>query len=466
MAPTKALTTSRIRSSFRDPSGFVFTRDGTLYRQVQSEYAADYDHLRSSGLYDALVSKHLLVAHEEVPIDIALAPGAYRVLRPDRIPVVTLPYEWCFGQLRAAAILTLDVQAMALAHGMILKDASSFNVLFRGASPVFVDTLSFARLEAGQPWLAYRQFCQHFLAPLASQALVDIRLRELQRSYLDGIPLDLASRLLPPATWVHPWALVHIHLHARAIARFSSTHERTPPKNRKVSASGLEGLTAHLRSAIKGIDWKPETTEWSTYENSHAYDSAALNSKRSTVERILREAAPTRILDLGANTGEYSRLARSTGAEVIAVDGDPAAVEKLFERCVRDDETGITTLCLDLANPSADMGWAHKEWPAFSMRARADVVLVLALVHHLAIGNNVPLPDIASYLAQLGPRVIIEWVPKHDSQVQRLLASRKDIFSSYTEEGFRTAITEFFEIESRTEIDSSQRVIYSLVVRG
>jgi len=412
------------------------------------------------------VAHHLLIAHEEVPLETALTPGAYRVLRPDAIPVVTLPYEWCFSQLRAAALLTLDVQAMALAHGMILKDASAFNILFRGASPVFVDTLSFARLEAGQPWLAYRQFCQHFLAPLAMQALVDVRLRELQRSYLDGIPLDLASRLLPASTWLHSWALMHIHLHARAIARFTSTREGKSPKNRKVSESGLEGLTSHLRSAVNGIDWKPETSEWSTYEDSHAYNAAAHHSKRSTVERILRATAPGRVLDLGANTGEYSRLARSIGAEVIAVDGDPAAAEKMFKRCVRDGESGITTLCLDLANPSADKGWAHEEWPAFSTRVRADVVLALALVHHLAISNNVPLPDIASYLARLGERVIIEWVPKEDSQVQRLLASRKDVFSLYTEEGFVAATKEFFEIESRTEIDSSGRVIYSLFVKA
>ncbi|MFN2604030.1 MAG: class I SAM-dependent methyltransferase [Gemmatimonadaceae bacterium] len=417
-------------------------------------------------MYDALVAHHLLVAHEEVPLETALAPGAYRVLRPDRIPVVTLPYEWCFSQLRAAALLTLDVQAMALAHGMILKDASGFNILFRGSSPVFIDTLSFARLEKGQPWLAYRQFCQHFLAPLAIQAFVDVRLRELQRSYLDGVPLDLASRLLPPATWLHPWALIHIHLHARAVARFAPTHKGTSPKNRKVSQSGLEGLTAHLRSAVNGIDWKPETTEWSTYEDSHAYSAAAHNSKRLTVERILRGAAPTRVLDLGANTGEYSRLARSIGAEVIAVDGDPAAVEKMFKRCVRERESGITTLCLDLANPSAEKGWAHEEWPSFSTRARADVVLALALVHHLAIGNNVPLPEIASYLARLGQRVVIEWVPKQDSQVQRLLSSRKDIFSSYTEERFVAAMKECFVIESRTEIDSSGRVIYSLLKKN
>ena len=194
------MTVARVASSFRDPSGFLFTRDGTLLRQVQPSYARHYETLKSSGLYDALVTRRLLVPHVEVPLDEAASPGAAYVLRPERIPFVSLPYEWCFSQLRAAALLTLRVQQLALEHGMILKDASAFNVQFRGTEPVFVDTLSFEQRVEGDPWIAYRQFCQHFLGPLALQALVDVRLRELSRSHLDGVPLDLVSRLLPRST--------------------------------------------------------------------------------------------------------------------------------------------------------------------------------------------------------------------------------------------------------------------------
>lgn len=456
----------RIGGSFRDPSGFLFSRDGILYRQIQPSYAQHYDHLKSSGLYDALVARSLLVPHEEIGLNQAMLPGAYRVVRPERIPIVSLPYEWCFGQLRAAALLTLEVQQLALSHGMVLKDASAFNVLFRGTQPVFVDTLSFSRLEEGRPWIAYRQFCQHFLAPLALQALIDIRMRALQRNFLDGIPLDLASRLLPTRTWLRPWAFLHIHLHARAITRYAPTANARPPAPRRVSRSGLDSLVAHLKSAVAALHWSPRLTEWADYEDSHGYDSAALSSKRAIVERLLRELSPRLVFDIGANTGEYSRLARSTGAQVVALDGDPLAVERAFQRLAKEGETGILPLWVDLANPSPSQGWAHSEWPSLDARGPADVVLALALLHHLAISNNVPFEDIARFLFRLGRRVIIEWVPKEDPQAQRLLASREDVFADYDERSFVAAMEEWFHVEARAGVASSTRVIYSLVGRA
>ena len=462
----------RIGSSFRDPSGFLFTSGGTLYRQVQPVYAAHYDHLRASGLYDALVAQSMLVRHDEADLELAPQPGAFKVLRPERVPTVSLPYEWCFGQLRAAALLTLRIQQLAIGHGMVLKDASAFNVQFRGAAPVFVDTLSFELLEEGKPWVAYRQFCQHFLAPLALQSLVDIRLRDLTRIYLDGVPLDLASQLLPRRTWVRPWAALHIHLHARSIARFASTssdtgaaadrRRATATSSRQVSRTGLTGLVAHLLDAVSALDWTPGGTEWADYEVSHGYDQTGHSAKHEIVSRYLQQTHPGLVFDLGANTGEYSRLARSTGATVVAIDGDPSAVERGYRRLAADNETGILPLWIDLANPSPAQGWAHSEWPSLEARGPADLVLALALVHHLAIGNNVPLPHVAAFLARLGRRVVVEWVPKEDPQVKRLLRSREDVFTDYNEAGFAAAIQQAFRIDERTPVGSTGRVLYLL----
>ena len=466
----------RIGSSFRDPSGFLFTSGGTLYRQVQPVYAPHYEHLRASGLYDALVAKAMLVPHDEADLALAAEPGAFRILRPERVPTVSLPYEWCFEQLRDAALLTLRIQQLAIEHGMVLKDASAFNVQFRGAAPVFVDTLSFERLEEGRPWLAYRQFCQHFLAPLALQSLVDIRLRNLTRIYLDGIPLDLASQLLPRNTWLRPWAALHIHLHARSIARFASTsratngaHAKTNGRggtagvaSRPVSRAGLAGLIAHLLGAVTALQWRPGDTEWADYEVSHGYDQTGHTAKREIVSRYLGQIRPSRVFDLGANTGEYSLLARSTGAAVVAIDGDPSAVERAYRRFAADHESGILPLWIDLANPSPAQGWAHGEWPSLEARGPADVVLALALVHHLAIGNNVPLSQVAAFLSRLGKKVVVEWVPKEDPQVQRLLRSREDVFTDYHEDGFAAAVRQFFDVDERTPVDSTGRVLYLL----
>ena len=461
---------ARIGSSFRDPSGFLYTRDGVLLRQVQERYRPHYDRLRGSGLYDALVAEGLLVPHEERPLDEAAAKGAAFVLRPERIPFVSVPYEWCFGQRQAAALLTLRIQELALTHGMTLKDATAFNVQFRGVRPVLIDTLSFEIYEEGAPWVAYRQFCQHFLAPLALQSRLDVRLGGLLRQYLDGIPLDLTTRLLPRRTWFSPAMVIHLHLHARSIARHAATDaraDRAAGKVRRatVSRRGLEGLIAHLQSTVAGMRWHPEGTEWGSYEETHNYDASGREAKQSLVAEYVRLCRADRVLDLGANAGEYSRVARDAGASlVVAADADPVAVERGFRRLTAGGEVNVHPLLVDLTNPSPLQGWDHAEWPSFAARGPFDAVLALALVHHLAIGNNVPLDGVAAMLTRLGRAVIIEWVPKQDPQVQRLLSAREDIFDHYTEDGLRAAFALVgYREQLRKPVGDSGRTLHLFV---
>lgn len=455
---------SRIGSSFRDPSGFLFTRDGVLLRQVQERYRPHYEQLMQSGLYAALVRDGLLVPHTERPVTDASAAGAAFVLEPERLPFISMPYEWCFAQRKAAALLTLRVQELALAHGMTLKDASAFNVQFRGVKPVLIDTLSFETYEDGKPWVAYRQFCQHFLAPLVLQARIDARLGALLRQYLDGIPLDLASRLLSRRSWLNPSLLMHIHLHAQSIARHAPTDSSKPaaaPRAAQVSKRGLEGVLASLRSSIEGLSWQAGT-EWGSYEETHNYDATGRASKQGLVADFVRAAKARTVIDLGANAGEYSRVARGAGAElVVAADGDAMAVERGFHRLREANETGIYPLLVDLTNPAPAQGWDHAEWQSLAGRGPFDAVLSLALVHHLAIGNNVPLPGIAAMLARLGTQVIIEWVPKPDPQVQRLLSAREDIFDGYSEAGLIAAFADIgLREQQRAAVGESGRTLF------
>lgn len=466
---------SRIGSSFRDPSGFLFRRDGVLLRQVQERYRPHYEQLMSSGLYAALTAEGLLVPHVERPVADAAAPGAAYVLQPELLPFISLPYEWCFAQRQAAALLTLRVQEVALAHGMTLKDASAFNVQFRGVQPVLIDTLSFERYIEGTPWVAYRQFCQHFLAPLLLQSRIDVRLGALLRQYLDGIPLDLASALLPRRSWASPAALMHIHLHAKSIAKHAATEgarsgDRAGARagsetTARVSKAGLEGLLGSLKGAIAGLSWQAGT-EWGSYEETHNYDAAGRASKQGLVADFVRAASATRVIDLGANAGEYSRVARDAGATlVVAADGDPMAVERGFRRLRDARESGVHPLLVDLTNPAPAQGWDHAEWPSLAARGPFDAVLALALVHHLAIGNNVPLVGVARMLAHLGTQVIIEWVPKPDPQVQRLLSAREDIFDGYTEEGLIAAFAEVgLQPRQRVAVGSSGRTLFRFAV--
>jgi hypothetical protein len=451
-------------SSFRDPSGFLFWRDGILYRQINAIYKADYDRLMSSGLYRNLVDATLLVPHQEIDVAAPKPELVYKVIRPDAIPFVSYAYEWCFSQLKDAALTTLRIQREALEFGMSLKDCSAYNIQFRDCKPTLIDTLSFERYREGQPWVAYRQFCQHFLAPLALMALRDVRLSQLSRIYIDGIPLDLAASLLPRRTWFRPLLLVHLQIHAAAQKRVG---QKPPPKRQyKLSRAGLLGILNSLEGAVRNLRWKPVGTEWQDYYADTNYSQDAFQHKKEIVVQFLDRLNPKTVWDIGANVGVFSRLASAKGAQTVSIDADAAAVEKNYLECVANGETKVLPLLADLTNPSSGIGWQNSERMSLQERGPAEAVLALALVHHLAIANNVPFAKIAEFLKDICASLIIEFIPKSDSQVQRMLATREDIFGQYTQAEFEIEFERYFAIEGCINIKDSERSVYLMRKRG
>ena len=453
-------------SSFRDPSGFVFTRDGILYRQVNRVFQPEFEAVTASGLYDELARDGLMVSHRIVGLDLAASPEAAAVLQPDRVGFISYPYEWSFGQLRDAALLTLEIQQRALAKGLTLRDASAYNVQFERGRPVFIDTLSFEPRKEGAPWVGYRQFCEHFLVPLALMSRVDMDLGSLLRTHLEGVPLELGARLLGRRSWLRPGLLFHVQLHAMAQRRYKDRPPEPGVAQRPISAQTVLGLTQSLRSVVEGLTWDPGGTEWSDYAGDNNYTAEAAGSKRELVAGMLRGRGARTVWDLGANTGEYSRAALTVAEHVVAFDLDPAAVERNYRRVRAEGETAILPLRMDLTNPSPALGWAHRERLSLEQRGPADALLALALVHHLAIGHNLPLERVADFLARLGRALVIEFVPKSDSQVQRMLRSRPDIFPSYTREGFEAAFRSSFHIDAVTPVSGSERLMYLMTARS
>ncbi|MPZ89236.1 MAG: SAM-dependent methyltransferase [Nitriliruptorales bacterium] len=457
------MTLAGVAGSFRDPSGFVFTRDGVIHRQVNMIYREEYDLLRSCGLYDALVERGLLIPHAEVDVAAAPAPGAYKVLRPEPLDFVAYPYEWCFSQLKDAALTTLDIQDLALEHGMSLRDASAFNIQFHRGSAVFIDTLSFEAAPQGRPWVAYRQFCQHFLAPLALMSLVDVRLGQLSRVHLDGVPLDLASALLPRTTRLRPGLLMHLHAHAKSQSRHAGdVASAQKARTGEVSDRALRGLVDNLRSTVRRLDWQPRETEWVDYYEGDSYSDASFEHKTALVTKFVEQVAPRTAWDLGANTGRHSQIASDAGAFTVAFDIDPGAVEAGYRQMKADGQQRLLPLVLDLTNPSPAIGWHNSERGSVPERGPVDLIMALALVHHLAISNNVPLERIARFLAELGPSLIIEFVPKSDPKVQVLLASRADIFPDYHLDGFEAAMSTRFTVEQSEPIRGTDRTLFLL----
>jgi hypothetical protein len=451
---------TRLSASFRDPAGFLFERDGVLYRQVNAAAAGDYDRMMQSGFHRAAVERGLLVGHEEVAWPGA-GPDVHRILRPRRVPFVSYPYEWSFTQLRDAALLTLELQRCALAHGLSLKDASGFNVQFDGSRPVFIDSLSFEAYREGEPWVAYQQFCRHFLAPLALMAHRDVALGRLLRTQIDGVAVELASRLLPRRTWLSPALLVHLHLHARALRRWADTGAAAPaPRRGQLSRTGLLGLVDHLEAAVRGLAWRPGRTAWGDYYADTSYSEAAAAHKAAVIEGLLDAVAPQLVWDLGANTGRYASRSAARGIPTVAFDGDPLAVDRAYRDARDRDDPCLLPLVMDLTNPSPDLGWDHAERRSLAGRGPADLVLALALVHHLAITNNVPFPALAAALGRVARTLVIEWVPAEDSQVARMLARRPVPPHDYTEAAFAAAFGSGFRLVQRVPVRDSLRVLY------
>lgn len=451
----------KLHSSFRDPSGFMFHQEGVLYRQVNLSYQEHYDQLMESGLYRQLSSARALIPHEECSVDTAPLPGAaYKIIKPEPIAFVSYPYEWCFDQLKDAAVLTLSIARRALQYDMILKDASAFNVQFQNGRPIFIDTLSFERYQPGTPWIAYKQFCQHFLAPLSLMAKADFRLNQLLRVYIDGIPLDLTSALLPKASFLNPGLLSHIHLHAKTQKKYADAEFPQEQISGKMTKTALVGLLDSLLSAIRSLKLKSQKTEWGNYYEQTNYAQAAFEAKREKVNAFILRVRPRSVWDLGANTGEFSRVASNLGIPTIAFDIDHGAVQRNYAMVKQDKETDLLPLCLDLTNPSPSLGWNCQERMSLPERAPVDMVMALALVHHLAISNNIPLENLAGFFAGLGRWLIVEFIPKSDSQVKRLLSSRQDIFPDYTKAGFESAFRVHFKVLDEAPIAGSERILY------
>lgn len=467
MAPSGPVA-GRLDGSFRDPAGYVFQHHGTIYRQVTPAGIDAYRALHRSGVYDALIADGLLVSHEH--IEDTADGGA--IIRPEQVPMISYPFEWSISMLRDAALVTLRAQQVALRHGLSLKDASAFNVQFLRGRPVLIDTLSFESRPSG-PWRAYRQFCQHFLAPLQLAAARGPEMLRLATLWIDGIPLAMASRLLPARSWLRPASLFHVHLHAAAEQKWASrtspparrADNRPTPAGPTASSPALEALTDSLLRAVSAIRVGGGSHWARYYAAGESYTRDTFGQKATVVSGWLEQLRPARVWDLGANTGAFSKAASQAGALAVALEADHACVDTLYRETRTSSLAGVLPLVFDLTTPSPAIGWGNRERMTLEQRGPADLVLALAVMHHLTIANNVPFDALAGYLARLAPRLIIEFVPKTDPMVVRMLATRDDMFPDYTLEAFEHAMGQWFQVDQKTPLDGSGRVLYLLTRR-
>lgn len=448
-------------SSFRDNSGFVYKKNNIYYRQINQLFREHYECLISSGLYDELVRTKQLIPHDEI-FDGYLTNDGYKIILPSQLSFTNFSYCWSFSMLKDAALLTLNIQKTALKYGMILKDANSFNIQFVGNAPIFIDSLSFEKYEESFSWNAYGQFCRHFLAPLSLMCYTDISLNSLLISNLDGIPLDLATRILPFRSKFNIGLYVHLFLHNKSLKHFQNSTSHTAEKSiGKGNKNDIVKIVDHLISTIQGLTWKAENTTWDGYYNKWVGEEY-LETKKNKVQMLLDKITSKNILlDLGANDGTFSFLASKSFKSVLSFDIDPACVEQNYLLSKRNKIQNLLPLIVDFTSPTPAIGWNNQERSSIlDCIGQVDTVMALAVIHHLCIGKNIPLTHLATFFAKHCKFLIVEFVPKSDEKVKMLLQNREDIFDTYSLKMFIEIFSSHFDILHKITLSPTDRMLF------
>jgi hypothetical protein len=451
---------TRHPASFKDPSGFVFEADGKFYRQVNQFYAPQYRQLMDSGLYAQLVKHKHLVSHEEIDVNFTQDKEWFKTINPESVNYISYPYEWCFAQLKDAALLTLKILRTSLDYGMILKDATPFNIQFHNGKAVFIDTLSFDTYDPKQPWIAYRQFCQCFLFPLYLEHYLKSDIQKILSTYINGIPVEIIAKLLPLKSRLNLGVWLHVYLQNTTTA----TVDKDNKASVRFSKKKLTDLISHLETIINNFPAdKPFKTTWSNYYDDTRLSKEYVDEKEKIILDMVGQTGANTVLDLGANTGHFSKKLASQGMMVVATDTDSRCINQLYLDTTKKDSLNILPLVVDVANPSPAIGFNNRERAAFHERIQTELVLALALIHHLVIGRNIPLGALASYFHRIAPQLIIEFPPKTDPKVKQMLSSRPDVFMDYNQEHFESVFSNYFTIADQIKIPGTERILYRMI---
>jgi len=447
--------------SYRDTAARVVKKETGYYRYIFHEYKAEYDHLMESGLYLELTQKELLIEHQEIELDTD-DPKVYKLLLPTQIPFQSYPFEWSYTQWRKAILAYLRITHIALKYGMILKDATPYNFYLIGGKAVMFDTSSFMFFKENDKWIAYRQFCEEFLSPVALMHYNGGEWSKLTMANLSGMPLGFVSKQLPIKSWFNLTTLLHIHLHSK----YSGNNESKEIENKKNKGFTLEKIKSLQKMIFNTIStWNKShqfINHWSTYYENDIESQEYLKDKEATIRKWLEIIKPKSVLDLGANTGKFSFITAEYVERVISLEGDENCVDEIEEK-ISIKNSNVFTLTGNIAEPSPTIGFLNSGTESIYKRGCSDVVLGLALVHHLHISNRLSFEQISLIFASFSHKyLIVEFIPITDNKVQLLIKDKKVDLNNYNQDAFTKALKVWFEIKEIVELSKSKRVLYFL----
>ncbi|MEL7040532.1 MAG: class I SAM-dependent methyltransferase [Pseudomonadota bacterium] len=458
-----------IPGSFRDPKGFVARRsDGQIIRVVTEAGQPSFRAAEASGVYAHLIEHGKLIAHQEVMVEPEPNnPSQQILLAHPNLPMISYPYEWCFGQLKAAALLQLDILLDSLHFEHTLSDATAFNLQFQNSKPIFIDTLSFIPYRDGMLWAGQEQFCQQFLFPLLIMAYGNLPFHEHYRGSMTGLDASWVNATAPLRRKLSLRYFQFVQLPHWAARRIARRPSKPPQKvSGRLPKEGFVYILKQLRNWISSLSYKEQKSVWSDYVQTRTYEQESLSQKRHFVAKCIAQVRPQQLLDIGCNTGEFSFLALESGAaHVVGLESDHQALAQAYAAAVQK-KARFLPLYQNLLNPSPAQGWDLSERESLKARASPDFVLALAVLHHIVISGNVPVNRAVANIVNTAKTGIIEWIPKTDPMVTRLLTNREDIFVDYNEDAFQAALHQNGALVQQTERLANGRVLYGFIRRS
>lgn len=443
----------------------MFTTPEGVFRVLSATGLEDWQALERSALWRELRAERRVVATEPAESDglpglLTDAPAG--VLRHERVPFLSYPYEWPFSMLKDAALLQLELCRRALREDLALKDASPYNVQWLGTRPVFIDVGSFERLRPAEPWAGYRQFCMLFLYPLMLQAYKDLPYHAALRGSLDGIAPQDARAMLAGERF-RKGVVSNVLLHARLESRYAAAEGGAVKQEMRRAGFSKELLAANfgkLEKLVARLEWQPGETAWTGYGEDNTYDGAAAGRKADFVRETAARRRSALTWDVGCNDGRYARIAAEHAELVVALDADHATVDALYRQLREERREDILPLVMSVTDPSPDLGWRGRERASLERRGKPELALCLAVVHHVCIAGNVPVAEFLDWLHALDTALVLEFPERGDPMVRRLLAGKRPGSNpDYERATFERALEERFTID-RSEPVSDTRTLY------
>jgi len=453
------------KGSYRDPAGQVFYHNGKVYRGLNSEGCKRFEYIEKNKiLQDSIKNKYLIDTKVISNPDINIKNNNFeKVLEHEKIDFISYPYEWCFDQLKDAALHHLNFQLYLLERNCVLIDASAFNIQFKHSKPIFIDVLSLAEYENGAYWLAHRQFCENFLNPLLLSSKKGINFNNWFRGNLEGIATSDINSILSFIDKLNPSTFMHVFLMDRIQKKMVRNPDdilKKVEKKKTISKNTYKSILNQLKSSISKLKKKFFNSQWQNYSKENTYKSDEEKLKIKLIADFSSKYNFEYLADLGCNNGLYSFTCLENGCKnVVGFDFDLNALNDAYLKS-KEKKLNFQTIYMDAVNPSPNQGWSQQERKGLTERLKFDGMIALAFNHHLTIAKNIPLEDSIRWLVNFAPRGIIEFVPKNDETVKKMLQIREDIFINYNEETFKNILTKYSNILSKEVVSSSGRTLY------